>query len=554
VDEAFRQAATQLQGRPLIGVIDSIGQRRDARAVELLQGLLTHADDAVVSAAAGALGRIGNRQAAAILQGALAKDSPVKTWIADACLNCAEGLAAAGQTDDALKLYDAVGQAPLPPHLQIAALAGKFHVLQAEAKDLLLEQLRTEDADRFAIGLSFARRLPGAELTALLAGELEKLPPARQGLLLRALGDRQDRVPLATVVALSRSQHAPVREAAIAVLAAIGDASATAVLLEAALGGGPTAQVALEGLKTLPGQQVDEAILAKLAAADAKTKLVLLELAGARRIAAAQAVVRAALTDADEAVRLAALPALAQLIALEDFELLTSRALAAESKESTAARDALRTAALRMADRDACAARLGACLAGASAADQEFLLDLLGKVSGVKALEIVALNAKSNDAALKDAATKVLGDWPNPDAADALLDIAKTDAENKYRVRALRGYIRIARQLKLPDAKKIAMFQTVMETAARDDEKKLALDILTRIPSARSLNLAVTYLQEPALKDTAADAAVKIAPKLLSTDPKAVAAAMQKVVEAGAGGQPGTLARELLGQAQAALK
>ena len=38
VDEALREAATKLQGRQLVGVIDSIGQRKDAKAVDLLKG------------------------------------------------------------------------------------------------------------------------------------------------------------------------------------------------------------------------------------------------------------------------------------------------------------------------------------------------------------------------------------------------------------------------------------------------------------------------------------------------------------------------------------
>ena len=86
----------------------------------------------------------------------------------------------------------------------------------------------------------------------------------------------------------------------------------------------------------------------------------------------------------------------------------------------------------------------------APAANQSYLLDLLGKVSGPNALAAVVAGAKSADPALKDAATRVLGEWLNADAAPALLDIAQHDPETKYQVRALRGYIRIARQLDVP--------------------------------------------------------------------------------------------------------
>ena len=102
--------------------------------------------------------------------------------------------------------------------------------------------------------------------------------------------------------------------------------------------------------------------------------------------------------------------------------------------------------------------------------------------------------AKSSDPAIKDAATRVLGEWVNTDAAPALLEIAKNDPDTKYQIRALRGYIRIARQLEIPwweqsnaGETKLAMFHTAMEVAKRNEEKRLALDILTRIPSPTTL-------------------------------------------------------------------
>ena len=57
--DALRKAAGKLQGRLLVGVINSIGVRRDAKAVDLLTQKLNDAETEVVAAAAVALGRIG---------------------------------------------------------------------------------------------------------------------------------------------------------------------------------------------------------------------------------------------------------------------------------------------------------------------------------------------------------------------------------------------------------------------------------------------------------------------------------------------------------------
>ena len=69
----------------------------------------------------------------------------------------------------------------------------------------------------------------------------------------------------------------------------------------------------------------------------------------------------------------------------------------------------------------------------------------------------------------------------------------------------------------------------------------------------RSLMIAVVAAVLPTLAAPAsADAAVKIAAKIVGREPKAVAAALQKVVDANVGGDPGNRAKQLLGQAKAA--
>jgi HEAT repeat protein len=553
VDAALRDATGKLHGRQLVGVIDSIGQRKDTQATDLLKGLLASGDGAVVSAAAGALGRIGTSEAAAILKDALGKDSAVKSWIADGCLAAAERLASGGRQAEAAALYEAVAKAELPKPVKIAALYGKFR-LQPD-KSLVLIQLHSADKAMFNLGLRMAREMPGAETSTWLAAELPSLPAGRQAALLLALGDRNDRVALPVVLAASKSPSLVLRVAALRVLGQLGDPAALAILLEAALGDDEAVEVAKDGLKTLPGQEVDAAVTARLSAADAKAKITLFEVAGARRTVAAEPLVRAALADADPAVRAAAMTAMGQLIELKDLQFLIGRALAgATAEEATAAQNALKIAALRMADREGCAAKLAEALKGATGANQAYLFDLLVKVSGPKALETVVVAARAQDLDTKEAATRALGEWVNADAAPALLEMAKSETDAKYQIRALRGYIRIARQLQLPDPARLAMFRTAMTVATRPDEKRLTLDILTRIPSPETLGVATEYLGNSVLRKAAADAAVKIAVKQLNVAPKAVAAAMQKVVDAGVAGPLGAHAKQLLEQANAAAK
>jgi len=73
----------------------------------------------------------------------------VKRCLGDGALACAEELAGAGKKADAVALYQAVANAAVPKYMQLGALDGQFRLQKAEAKDLLLTQIRSEDKANF---------------------------------------------------------------------------------------------------------------------------------------------------------------------------------------------------------------------------------------------------------------------------------------------------------------------------------------------------------------------------------------------------------------------
>ena len=122
VDDALRRALGQVKGMLQIGLINSIGNRKDVKAVESLTKLMDDADTKVAAAAAAALGRISSPEAAKVLQKAL---DYTKTVAGD-CLECAEGLVAQGKKDQALALYDALlRRSDLPKAVRMTATRGQ---------------------------------------------------------------------------------------------------------------------------------------------------------------------------------------------------------------------------------------------------------------------------------------------------------------------------------------------------------------------------------------------------------------------------------------------
>jgi len=123
VDDALRDALKKVKGRLLVGVLNSIGLRKDPKAAEPLARLMYDTDAEVAQAAAAALGYIGGPQATRALQDGLAKTKgPVRTSVAAAGLISAEALLAKGDRTGALALYAALSRPDIPKAARMAAL------------------------------------------------------------------------------------------------------------------------------------------------------------------------------------------------------------------------------------------------------------------------------------------------------------------------------------------------------------------------------------------------------------------------------------------------
>ena len=76
------------------------------------------------------------------------------------------------------------------------------------------------------------------------------------------------------------------------------------------------------------------------------------------------------------------------------------------------------------------------------------------------------------------------------------------------------------------------MYREGLAAARRDDERRLAVEVLLRVRTAKSLALAVGHLGDPRLVETAGKVAVGIADKIVARHPAAVAQAMPQVIAA----------------------
>ena len=517
-DAALRDAMGKVQSRLLVGVINSIAVRRDARAVDALVGKSGDANAGVASAAAVALGHIGGEKAARALTQSLA-DAPtaVRSAVAEGCILCAEGFLANNRTADAVKLYDSVRQADVPDQRHLEAIRGAILARGSAGVSLLIEQLRSKDKKRLGIGLRTARELGGRDVTWALAVELARLSPDRRPLLLLALADRNDSAVLPTVLKAAGSSSKDLRITAINILIRLGDVSCIPVLLEAATeSDGQLEQAATETLVRLPGKDVDSDLIRRLPKAQGKQRRVLIEVAGQRQIGEALAAVASSLKDADAPIRGAAVGTIGIIGQEQQAGDLVQLIL---KTSNSSERGAIKKALLSICGR--CGVKCIPYLRPLTQSNDNELhimgLRAMAVVGGPDALATVTSAIANAESGVQDEAVRILSTWPNnwpqdSEAGKALQKLAGSAEKMSHQVLGLRGYLQYVRgDKKLGNEQKAAKVKDVQSHIKRPEEKRQAIAVLAEAPSAGSLALLTTLADDPAVAEEAYLAMVRIA-------------------------------------------
>jgi HEAT repeat protein len=518
VDTALREAAGKLRGRQLVGVIGSIGVRRDTKAVEVLTKLLRDSDNDVAQAAARALGSIGNQAAAKALLEALPSVSPANQLaFCEGLLRCAETAAAKENRKEAQAIYDRLRELSAPHQVRTAALRGAILTRQEAGLPLLGQALHSDDYTLALAAARTAQEMPESGVTRLLAGELAGLPADRQILVIQAIAERGDAAALPALFTAARSGERAVRLEAIRALAEIGNPSALPVLIDL-LGDADheIAQAAQESLASLPGKEVDAAIMTMLADGAGVHRITAMDLIVRRRMTSAVPALLDAAGSSDSRMRIAAVQKLGELAGPAELPALLDLLAKAKSPEDLdATEQALSAVCLKATKPDACVSQVETRLAESQPAQKCALVRVLGAVGGTSALQCVRSAVNDPNVEVHAAAIRVLGGWSTADAATDLLELAKAASNPTDKMICLRGYLALAGHADLPTDQRLAMCRQAASLVQKDDEKKLLMAALGSISSVEALDLIKPYLDDPATKEEASTGVVDISDKLL---------------------------------------
>ena len=508
--KALRDALVTVKGNQLVGVISSVGERRDAQAVGALSDLAKDADAAVAGAAMSALGRIGGAAAAKALEAITPSETLQKAWVTG-YLGCAEKLAAA----DAGRMYRRVFDGKFDMASRVAALVGLARAQQIKA-DELVALMKGNDA---SLQVAAARLIGESKDTGMVKAAIAALPslsPAIQVVVISGFGATGNTAAAAAVAGLAESADVNVSMAALEALSVIGDASHLPLLLRVSQGKGPAAEQAFASLTRLRGDKVDAALRDLLKSQNPSERVKAIEAFSARMDRRRAPDILASCRDGEREVRIAAYKALRGLADDKMLAALADELVAAKpGTELNEMEQTLIAVALRAQSADAASTTIAARLGKSPDADSS-LLTALAKRGGAKALEAVRQCVASSDADRKKAAVRAMAVWADTAPLKDLMNLMQNDPDAANRVLALRGYVRLVGDSTEPAAAKVKMLQAALDATQQPDAMKQILSGFGNVKEVVALKVVAGYLDNPAVANEAAAAALSISRELIA--------------------------------------
>jgi HEAT repeat protein len=563
VDKAFRDARGKLKRRPLVGVIGSIGVRRDAKAVPALARLQHNSDRDVAQAASRALGSIGTSDASKALMRAIEADSTSVNSLAryEGLLRCAEKLSADDKKSEAVVIYDLLRGYSEAHQVRGGALRGAILTRGGEGLALLREYLRHKDYIMFSAAVQAAQEMEGSEVTKVLTDGVKGLDADNQILIILALGKRGDAKAVPALAGLAKSGEKRVRIEAIKALPDIGDVSAVPVLVEL-IGDsdGEISKTAEEAFAALPGEEVDAAVIAMLKGSDTNTQLTALDLMGRRRMTKSIPDLVKAAGGAGPEVRRAALKKVGELGSSKELPSLLDLFMDSNEPQIIGASGQAAIAICMKADNpQSYSDQLIELFAKAKKPQKRVLLHMLSATGGPKALGTVLKAVEDAEFGVYRDAIRALSSWRTADAAPHMLVLAKKLTDQNERTLCLRGYLGFASRTSLPADQRLSMCRQVEGIIERNEEKKLLLGALGNIDSTEALSMITPYLDEPATRREASMGVLAIAERLLKGRGSARAASklikpLEKVIKVTTDAKTAQRAKGLLKRARSKAK
>lgn len=536
---ALERALPSAKGKTKVGIVNSLGERREAASVPVLASLIHDSDPEVTEAAIAALGKIGDESALrALIETRKGASPATQALLGQTLLLCAEAELKAGARDRAAAIYTRLNRPEETPAIRRAAVRGWLESGVEGGLNRAVELVQGDDPRMRAEALRYFEWAPGAEFTVALAGKLPVLAAPAQVAVVDALGARGDATALPAVAALAASSDHEVRVATLRALGPLGDVSTVELLAHAAASADSAeASAAQSSLGKLKGTAVDAAMIDLLSNADPAVRLSLIRAIGARRSPGAIGPLIAAARKPDEPARAEAIKVLTPIVGESDLPALGD--LLKDVQLGSARPDAelaMIAAARGVGDEDK---RTDAVLAAFGSGDLPedvslSALRVLGELRGAKSLKILSAALKSKSPAKRQVAIAALSGWNSAEPAAELLDFIRNSSrkgpDRALAVRACAGLV--AGDASRTPEEKLKSFASLKRLATAPDESKGLIEGLGEFRDSRAFPLLEPFFKDPAAGPGAMRSAIRVASAIQGVSPKEAKAALQAILAA----------------------
>ncbi len=396
----------------------------------------------------------------------------------------------------------------IPVHARSAALETLASATGAKAIPALTKSLKSTDKFFRMTALRMLSEVADpATINKLIKLASNTKSAALQSELITLLGDRKEKGALPLMFRLLNSAHPEVKSAAILSAARTGQENAITPLTDLLKGGNESVlPLVISALQTIPGKEVAQAAASLVPQVQGNTRTALIGLLAHRNATEYSDLIFSEALSDNQQVKLAAAKALSVLAPQKDALKIAGLLNKASSAEEVAAlQEALFTATLNEKNKAAQTATVLGLMEKAGREKSRYY-NILSRIGGPEALAIVKKEFETSAAGQKEAALESLSGWSDFTALDVLYGISKNDESEKFRETALTSFIAgINKSGKTPE-QKVLMFRNAMDLAVKPEQKKEILSGISRNSTLQALLFAGSFLEDPALSQSAVQA------------------------------------------------
>ena len=523
-DRAMRDALETASDKVKIGILATLGERRDDKAIEPAVKLAHSSNPALAKAAIQVIGKLGGEEAAVFLSSMKPAKKIVPTQMR-AMVECARSLSG----NDKVYLCEKVLAGFYRP-CHIAALRELTNVDTTKASYLIARAIKSNDVKLRRDGLSIVAGTKGKRVTRNMLDLLDEMSPDRQAELIVALGARGDKAALDKIMRHITSNNTIIQDAAVKAVSKLGGADAVKLLL------GTTDSPKLRDSVTkaiagMKGDNINDALVESLK--DRNLRKAAIHASIARGNTKAVPGLLKLVQDEDPDVRKEAWTGLSTLASRDDMNsMMKILVKIKEARDLSYAEEAVKKVFYRAENRSKCFKAVAGHYEAVTEATKGIILELGAATGDSQALKLERNALESGNKELYARALRSLAKWPNETAADDLLRQAKNASEQVDRIVALRGYIRIAgiEKAKLSADERMKMLKTAIGLAKRNEEKQQIVSGLQHVKNLEALDMLGKYMDDPALQAEARMSAANLIWDLRASHPTEARAMARKLL------------------------